>query len=355
LESSGKPLASGHSPGLVATNAVAALAADPEKGKSFVRALWDQGIPTGKYRYYDGLLMMLGLLQVSGNFRIYEPGSVTENIVSPTHAPEVKGKFAPAAGHALLLIGSDKKNIDAYFDAVVTAPGGVAGNMSFQLKGIKDLDYLAAKYPNSTLSVGLDLTGIVTDVAAGKADVKIDALLDVLSSYNRPVFLRLGYGFDDPLNKYEPDMYVSAWKKFHERLQAKGNTNVALVWESTSCEESNIVDWYPGDEVVDWVGVSYCDGNSIETAIQFAREHLKPVMVTAAPSNSDVSWSKWFAPFFQFVTDNNDVVRAVTYLNVGISRIDLKTDILKRWKDETKQTFWMRGGPSLFDALGFVE
>jgi oligosaccharide reducing-end xylanase len=67
----GKPLGSGHSPGLVATNAVAALAADPEKGKPFVQALWDQPIPTGKYRYYDGLLMMLALLQDSGNFRIY--------------------------------------------------------------------------------------------------------------------------------------------------------------------------------------------------------------------------------------------------------------------------------------------
>jgi hypothetical protein len=78
-------------------------------------------------------------------------------------------------------------------------------------------------------------------------------------------------------------------------------------------------------------------------------------MVTVAPSNSDTEWSKWFAPFFQFVTDNNDVVRAVTYLNVGKSRIDLNADILRRWKDETKQTFWMRGGPNLFDALGFVE
>jgi oligosaccharide reducing-end xylanase len=72
----GEPLVSHRSPGLIATNAVAALAADPEKGRPFVKALWDQPIPTGKYRYYDGLLTLLSLLQVSGNFRIYQPGSV---------------------------------------------------------------------------------------------------------------------------------------------------------------------------------------------------------------------------------------------------------------------------------------
>jgi len=73
----GEPQVSHRSPGLIATNAVAALAASPEKGKPFVQALWDQTLPTGQYRYYDGLLMMLGLLQVSGNFRIYEPGSAS--------------------------------------------------------------------------------------------------------------------------------------------------------------------------------------------------------------------------------------------------------------------------------------
>jgi oligosaccharide reducing-end xylanase len=67
----GAPLSSDHSTGLVAMAAVAALASDPEKGKPFVQALWDTSIPEGRWRYYDGMLYMLGLLHVSGNFRIY--------------------------------------------------------------------------------------------------------------------------------------------------------------------------------------------------------------------------------------------------------------------------------------------
>lgn len=67
----GEPLSSDHSTGLVSMAAVAALAASPEKGKPFVQALWDTEIPSGKWRYYDGMLYTLGLLHVSGNFRIY--------------------------------------------------------------------------------------------------------------------------------------------------------------------------------------------------------------------------------------------------------------------------------------------
>jgi oligosaccharide reducing-end xylanase len=67
----GKPLSGDRSSGLIAMNAVAGLAADPKKGKDFVQALWDLKIPSGQWRYYDGVLYFLALLQVSGNYRIY--------------------------------------------------------------------------------------------------------------------------------------------------------------------------------------------------------------------------------------------------------------------------------------------
>lgn len=72
----GQRLSGDHSLGLVAMNAVAALAATTEHRTEFVRALWDASPPRGKWCYYDGMLYMLGLLHASGNFRIYSP--VTE-------------------------------------------------------------------------------------------------------------------------------------------------------------------------------------------------------------------------------------------------------------------------------------
>lgn len=67
----GTPLSSDHSTGLVAMAAVAGMIADPQKGQPFIEALWNADIPTGKWRYYDGMLYLLALLHVSGNFRIY--------------------------------------------------------------------------------------------------------------------------------------------------------------------------------------------------------------------------------------------------------------------------------------------
>jgi oligosaccharide reducing-end xylanase len=77
-----------HTPGLHAMAAAAGLAADEAVAKPFVQQLWDLPIPDDvgrnhdgvsqegelrSWRYYDGLLYFLGLLQVSGHFRIYSP------------------------------------------------------------------------------------------------------------------------------------------------------------------------------------------------------------------------------------------------------------------------------------------
>ena len=64
-----------HSPGLVATNGVASLAAtDGERARKFTKALWNLDVPSSKvFRYYDGLLYLMSLLHASGRFQVIEP------------------------------------------------------------------------------------------------------------------------------------------------------------------------------------------------------------------------------------------------------------------------------------------
>lgn len=69
----GRPLSSDTSVGMVAMAAVAGLAADPQIARPFVERLWDAELPTGQYRYYDGLLYFLGFLEAGGRFKIYAP------------------------------------------------------------------------------------------------------------------------------------------------------------------------------------------------------------------------------------------------------------------------------------------
>jgi oligosaccharide reducing-end xylanase len=70
---SGKQLSPDHSTGLVAMNAVASLAARDARAKRFVEALWNAPVPSGFYRYYDGMLYLMGLLHCSGEFRVWMP------------------------------------------------------------------------------------------------------------------------------------------------------------------------------------------------------------------------------------------------------------------------------------------
>ena len=70
----GKELEARHSTGLVATNAVASLAAtDTKRSRQFVEALWNAPIPSGQQRYYDGMLYIMSLMHAGGRFRIWAP------------------------------------------------------------------------------------------------------------------------------------------------------------------------------------------------------------------------------------------------------------------------------------------
>jgi oligosaccharide reducing-end xylanase len=69
----GNQLGASHSPGLVAMNAVASLAATNPRAKDFVKALWETPIPSGQGRYYDGMLYLLAMLHCSGEFRAWAP------------------------------------------------------------------------------------------------------------------------------------------------------------------------------------------------------------------------------------------------------------------------------------------
>ena len=69
----GNQFSAEHSTALVATNAVASLAATDPRAAKFVEALWNSTVPTGQYRYYDGMWYLMGLLHCSGEYRIWPP------------------------------------------------------------------------------------------------------------------------------------------------------------------------------------------------------------------------------------------------------------------------------------------
>jgi oligosaccharide reducing-end xylanase len=67
----GTELGTEHSAGLVALNGTLGFGLNATASRCFVQALWDLPVPTGTYRYYNGLLYMLSLLHASGHFQLW--------------------------------------------------------------------------------------------------------------------------------------------------------------------------------------------------------------------------------------------------------------------------------------------
>ncbi len=87
----GVPQVDYQSAGLVAMNAIGALASSKLYAWDFVEALWNQAPPTGKYRYYDGLLHLLALLHVSGEFKIWgNDNLIVSKTILPKESAEIK-------------------------------------------------------------------------------------------------------------------------------------------------------------------------------------------------------------------------------------------------------------------------
>lgn len=62
-----------HPVGLLATNAMASLAAEGEHARVSVELFWNTPLRTGDRRYYDNCLYFFSLLALSGNYRIWKP------------------------------------------------------------------------------------------------------------------------------------------------------------------------------------------------------------------------------------------------------------------------------------------
>lgn len=271
--------------------------------------------------------------------------------------------FAPPWQKTLLIAGQDAYSIDGYVKGTGTVPGGVMAYTSIQElsglwasfnngAGLHNAGYLMETYPNSTLQLGLYMVDALLAINEGTYDANIDRLADWLSGLNRPVFLRIGYEFDEPSNHYDTTQYIFAFRRIVNRFRAKGVENVAFVWHSAA----KIIDkdpemWYPGDEYVDWIGVSFFSTSQYETAKDMywkAYFKEKNFMIAEASPMGMVSVrakKDWYEKFFQFIDEIHP--QAVCYINYywdalpaykknryGDARLEAYPEILEMWKVE---------------------
>lgn len=60
--------------GMAGANGAGCLAVnDNELAKVVLQKLWDTNPPSGQWRYFNGMVYFLGLLNASGQFKVYKP------------------------------------------------------------------------------------------------------------------------------------------------------------------------------------------------------------------------------------------------------------------------------------------
>jgi hypothetical protein len=295
------------------------------------------------------------------------------------------GKFVPPEGKVLIIIGQDKYAGDEYVKAFGVTPAGLMFYTSLKhLEGIYNpidlggglhhAQYMVEKYPATVLQIGLYMVDSLDDISKGVLDFNIQELGKFIQSTKRPVYLRIGYEFDFGGNRYDPEKYKKAFRYIVDKLRKQGVDNASYVWHSCTLDDSKpFMEWYPGDEYVDWFAVSYFyreQKQYLDAMAKLAHEHKKPLMVgEATPFGTgtyfgEKSWAEWFQPFFEFV--RKEKVQAVSYISWdwdkipmfqgqgwGDCRLHADEKFKKLWRKEMEKPEYLMSSPELFRQLGY--
>lgn len=235
----------------------------------------------------------------------------------------------------------------------------------------------ATEFDVGYLAIGLSITendhpGGLDRLVAGEHDAEIRQLAAFTRLVDATILLRIGYEFDGAWNQGYQDAprFIAAYRRIVDGLREAGSANVEFVWQGAASttdmvldggRHENIWDWYPGDDYVDWIALSWFmhpdeqpgvdPGFDVLTPrklgdelLALARETGKPVLIAeAAPQaydlrdntrshhsplwdgpagkgtvqlSDDAIWDGWFQPLFDYMNDNSDVIRGLAYINV---------------------------------------
>ncbi|MAX23765.1 MAG: hypothetical protein CMJ19_04600 [Phycisphaeraceae bacterium] len=298
----------------------------------------------------------------------------------------------PEPGKTMLLVGQDVQSIDAYLKQVDPNPAGLM--LYTDLRTLSGLQRPAddgagqrhaAHFTQNpacdhmVFQLGLYLVDDLLNITSGKRDKQIVKLGQWINSVKRPVYLRIGYEFDGPWNHYQPDHYIHAYRHIVDIMRRQPVTNVAYVWASAAVPtyQSHPIDaWYPGDDYVDWIGLSVFQQpagtlgtmDDIHRLCQFAQAKKRPIgIMESTPYGSiggiaDRQWDQWFKPVFKlieqydiamfcYINANWQSQRMWTNQGWGDSRLQGNPSILQRWLKQTTQPRYLHATDDLLAEL----
>lgn len=184
----------------------------------------------------------------------------------------------------------------------------------------------------------------LADIATGTYDAYIDAFAkDVVAACgDRPVLVRFdhememrpSYGYPWTPWQGRPDEYVAAWRHVVERVRSQqGGEHLYWLWSPNRADEY-ILPYYPGNDVVDYVGVTLnhptVTGTVYESFQAFyepnklaLEQFNKPIIIGEAAYNfqSMSTYEPWVRGAFAYVAQDPRLV-AVVWFNQELGHVN---------------------------------
>lgn len=219
--------------------------------------------------------------------------------------------------------------------------------------------------------------GTNTDaITSGQQDALIRQRAQALRDLQVPLFLRFFWEMDghkgDQLAGGNPANFIAAWRHVHAIFDEEGATNISWVWAPTNlrfgASNDTAPNWYPGDDVVDWIG---CDGynwapvytgyayDQFETIFRdfynWAGSRNKPIMIgeTGVMERNPGEKSDWMRNMATTLKTNYTNIRAVVYwdmtwTNGGLTfpfKVDTTPESLSTWRSIAADPYFNTRNP----------
>jgi hypothetical protein len=103
----------------------------------------------------------------------------------------------------------------------------------------------------------------ISEVNAGLADACLEEVGARFAAWGKPALLRIYWEFNGDWTNWagSGETFINAWHRTVNKIRAAGGTNVGFLWSPASGYGDRAFASYPGDEWVDWVGVSAYNWN----------------------------------------------------------------------------------------------
>ncbi len=172
------------------------------------------------------------------------------------------------------------------------------------------------------------------DIARGVYDAYYQEFADTIKEFRDPVFISIDHEMNGNWFPYSQDYprsgvtaadYVVAWQHIVDVFRARGADNVAWVWSPNVPDvgKTPAAKYYPGDEYVDWIGVSFYSGNAANALDSIYKTYAarKPFFITEWATAQEQSRyyadypgdAKWVAQFFLALNTKYPRVKAISW------------------------------------------